>query len=107
MIPGHKKKKSRVYSILNFFVTLIIIFLVWLYFNLSDIKKLFQAMEQLEKEKNEVYVLEKTNERLKEEIRRLQDDPEYIEQIAREQHKLKKHDEERLIVKEKDESEDK
>ena len=107
MIPGHKKKKSKVYSILNFFVTLIIIFLIWLYFNLSDIRRLFQAIDQLEKEKNEVYVLEKTNERLKEEIRRLQNDPEYIEQIAREQHKLKKSDEERLIIKEKDKNEDK
>jgi len=106
MILSNKDKGSKIYSFFNFFLILIVICLVWLYFNIKDIKRFFQAMELLDKEKNSVYVLEKNNQKLKQEIGQLKNDPEYVEKIAREQHKLKKVDEKRLII-EADKKEDK
>jgi len=98
MIGGQKDKKSRIYSVLNFFLILIVICIIWLYFNIKDIKRLFQAMDLLDKEKTNVLTIEKNNEQLKREIGQLKNDPDYVEKIAREQHKLKKTDEKRLII---------
>lgn len=92
-------KRKRFLLLFFGFISLTIAF-VFLSGNRSLLKlhSLYREKENLEVEKG---TLLKQNQELKEEIKKLKDDEQYIEKVAREKYNMKKDGEEVYLIEEK------
>lgn len=95
------EKKKIILKLFGFLFLFIVIFLP----GYSKFQELSQKNKLLEEKMDQMQI---SNERLKEEIKRLQEDPIYVEKIARDKLKITKKDEViyKIIEKDKDDSRD-
>ncbi len=77
----HSDPNNRKWLILS--VIVIVLFIAWHIFSPMGIMKFFNLQGQLRQVKGKIEILEKENSALRDEIDRIENDPDYIEEIAR------------------------
>jgi cell division protein FtsB len=94
---------KKVFSLLfNKFSVTTIAFLVWMtFFDQNDWMTQQETKKQLQDTKDHIQFLTAQTEEMEEDLKRLQSDPQRLEQFAREKYRMKKDNEDLYVIERK------